>query len=211
MTLQMQGNQIQICLSQISYRIDLQLFQGLHTGAARHIQFSNGKRPHFLPDLLREQRMYPVRLLKIRSHLCQKLIGRYSDIYRKSKPVLYPVLDLKGAVHRRVIPGCNGGKIHIAFIHAYLLNFRSEGAQIFHQHPALFPVHLMIRRFHHKTRTFTKGIRNRFPCADAISFCGGGFGQHHSMAGLLVAAYNGRYPAQIYCRSFFQFFYRCPA
>ena len=46
-------------------RIDLQLFQYFHTGSACHIQLTDRKRPHLLPDLIREKGMRLIRFFKV--------------------------------------------------------------------------------------------------------------------------------------------------
>ena len=171
MALQMQRDQSGICLCQVSNRQNFQLFQDLHTGMPCHIQFSNRKRPHFYTDFFRKQGMYLVGLFKIRSHLCQQLIRRNSHIDRKTELLPNSVLDQHSRINRRIETFHRLCHIHIALIHTDLFNFFRKCPKIVHQHPAFFPVHLMIRRFYHQIRTLTKGIRNRFPCADAISFC----------------------------------------
>ena len=66
--------------------------------------------------------MHLVGLLKVRSHFCQQLVGRYADIDGESEFSAYLVLNLKGAIHRRRKAGRNLRKVHIALIHAYLLD-----------------------------------------------------------------------------------------
>ena len=101
-----------------------------------------------------------------------------------------------------VSPG-NGRKIQIALVHTDLFNLFRKCPKVVHQHPAFFMIHLMVRRFHHQIRALTKGIRNGFPRADAISFGRQGFGEHHTPARLLVAADDSGYLTQILLCSIF--------
>ena len=116
--------------------------------------------------------MYFIRLLKIRCHLCQQFVGRYPDIDREAKLLPYPVLYNQRRIHgRRVFPGdlC---KIHVALINTDLFDLCCKTFQIVHQPVTFFTVHPVVRRYTHEIRTLTKGIRNRFPRANAIFFSG---------------------------------------
>ena len=96
-------------------------------------------------------------------------------------------------------------------IHRQLLDIRRIGPKIIHQLSAVFPIHLMIWRLHHKTGTFAKCLSNRFPCGNTILFCRHRLCQHDSMAAGFISTNDGRNLTDIHVRTIFQFFYRCPA
>ena len=207
----MKLDQSYIHLRQISDRANLHFFKCRHTGTPCHIQFPNRKRPHFHLYFLRKQCVDFIRFLKVRSHLRQQLIAGYPHIYRKSKPPVHLVLNLHCSFHRRDKLIHNPCKIHVTLIHTYLFNIRRIRFQKIHKRMTISGIHLMIRRYRYKIRTFTKGIRHRFSCANAIFFRRDRLGKHDPMAGLLVSANDRRYLSKVCLCAVFQLFHCAPA
>ena len=147
--------------------------------------------------------MHFVRFFKIRRHFCQKFIRRNPDIYRKAELFPDAVFYLKCRRNRRGVLGCDFREIHIAFIHADLLDLRRKTAQIFHQHRAFLPIHFMIGRLHHKVRTLTKGIRHRFPGTNAVFFRRHRLRKYDAVARLLIPSDDRGDLAKILCCTIF--------
>ena len=145
--------------------------------------------------------MHFIRFFKVGCHLCQNFSGRYPHIYRESEPFIHLIFNFIRTFHRRCEPVCDFCKIHVTFIHTDLFYMCRVSTQEIHKSPAVFAVHLVIRRITFQIRTLTKGIRNRFPCTNAIFFCRNGFCQNDTVAGLLVAANDRRYRPDIHFRS----------
>ena len=69
--LQMLFQQGWICMRQISHGINAQIHQLFLRGFSHKEQFSDWEYPHFSRNFLLPEGMHPVRLFKIRRHLCQ--------------------------------------------------------------------------------------------------------------------------------------------
>ena len=208
---QMQLQNCRIRLCHITNCSHFQLTKCLYTGSACHEQVFHRKRPHFCLNFFRKKRMHFIWLFKIRRHLSQQLIRGYSYIYGKTKLIAYRIFNLHSTVYRRMKSMCNTGKIHKAFIYTDLFYIWCITPQKIHKPFAVFLIAPVIWRYHYKILTLTKGIRNRFPRTDAISFSRLGLGKHNAMTRLLVTAYNSIDLTQIPVCSILQFFYRAPA
>ena len=174
-------------------------------------QGGNRQRPHFLRYFPLIQGVSLIRFLKIRGHLGQNLSIRNSHIYRKFKFFKNRVTNESSGFLGRDVVRRNGRIVHITFIDADLFDVGADTRQMFHKHLAFQTVHIMIRRSHDQMRTFAQGIDHRFTGSDAESLGGNGFGQHHTVSGGGVTAYDGRDRAQIHRIPLFQTGQRRPA
>ena len=91
-------------------------------------QVTNRKGPHFLRNFIREQSVYSVRLLKIRCHLCQQLIGRNSHIYCKSQLSVNFIFQLISCSHRIRIDQRSTRHIQKHFINGKGFHYRRKGS-----------------------------------------------------------------------------------
>ena len=96
------------------------------------------------------------------------LSGRYPHIYRESEPFYTPhLLIFIRTFHRRCEPVCDFCKIHVTFIHTDLFYMCRVSTQEIHKSPAVFAVHLVIRRitfrFGHLRKAFATGSPVRMP------------------------------------------------
>lgn len=93
----MQAENRRIHPSQIANRMDIQFLQDSYGSMSCHEQTADRKWPHFLLNLIREKCVRLVRLFKVRSHLCQHLIGRDPHIDRKTKMAVNIVANIGGS------------------------------------------------------------------------------------------------------------------
>ena len=94
---QMQAENRRIHPGQIANRMDIQFLQDSYGSMSCHEQTADRKWPHFFLNLIREKCVRLVRLFKIRSHLCQHLIGRNPHIDCKTKMAVNIVTDIGGS------------------------------------------------------------------------------------------------------------------
>ena len=110
-----------------------------------------------------------VRLFKVRSHLCQHLIGRDPHIDRKTKMAVNIVADIGRAFFRRRKTGSNGSIVQVTFIHTDLFNFRCQRAQKTDKLFAVAAVRVVVRGNDGERRTFFQSICHRFRSMDMVS------------------------------------------
>ena len=142
--------------------------------------------------------MGPVRLFKVRSHFCQKLVGRNADIYREiqltGNSSAYGVCGFSG-ISKQVNGLCH---VQECLVNAEFFNVRGIVLQQMMQFLGAFYVEIKAGRHDGQRRTFAPGAGQRLSCGHTILSGQGGLGQHNAMAGFGIAAYCRGNGPQIY-------------
>jgi len=190
-------------MRQLSHSLDTKIEQLLCSRSAHEKQVADGQPPHLLLYLVLPKGMYPVRLLKVGCHLCQKLIFRNPDIDRKSQSIpdliLDPFRSALGAAPQSFRPA----HIHECLVHGILLHIRRILPQYFHKRSRAFLVQPIIWRNQDQIRTFPLRLHDRFSGSDAIPLRRDRFRQDDPVPQRRVPAHCGdllskiRVPAQM--------------
>ena len=109
-----------------------------------------------------------VGLLEIRGHFCKHALIGNTDVHCEPKPVPDLIFYLAGGLHWRCVVALDGGIIHEAFVHAELLNIRTDRTKIVHQLFTFLMIIMHVRTFHDESGTFAEGTDDRLSGLDTV-------------------------------------------
>ena len=160
-------------------------------------QIPHRKRPELCRYFFGEQRVYPVRFLKIGGHFCAELISSHPHVDGKAQLVPDFVLDLMRQRNRIGIGDPGPGKIAEELVDGKLLYHRSVAPADILECLRAGGVELEIRRRDRQGRAFPQRHGKRLSSFYLVFFRGYRLRQHDAAPGLRVPANAGRDQAQI--------------
>ena len=184
-------------LRQIADRADARGGQLFRRGPPDGKQRTDRQRPELLRDLMREKRMYLIRLFKVAGHFRQQLIGRDADVDREAQLGEDRIFDDVRDGDRVRIEQPRAGHVEEAFIDGNLLHNGRVAAADGDERFGVFRIQPEIRRSQHQLRAFAQRHADRLAGRNAEGLCGDGFCQNNAGALVPVAADGGRDEPQI--------------
>lgn len=144
-----------------------------------------------------EQRVAFIRLLEIRGHLGQQLVGGHADVDGEAQLVPDALPDPVG--HLQGLPEEMDGLGHVEenLIDAEFLMIRGVGLQKLHHPVGALDIVVKAGGYHGQLRTFAQGLSQGFAGGDPVLLGEGGLGQHDAVAALGIAAHGRGDGAQV--------------
>ena len=141
--------------------------------------------------------VYLVGFLEIRGHFCKHTLIGNTDVHCESKPVPDLVLDMESRFYGRSVVALDGGIIHETFVHAELLNIRTDRTKKVHQFFTFLMIIMHIRTFHDESGTFAESTDDRLSGLDTVFLSRNRLGENDAVTLFLIAADDGRNGAQV--------------
>ena len=177
-----------VAAGQIPDRVNPQAFQIAFGRLPDRKQLAGRQGPHFIRNLFGKQGVDAIRLLEIRGHLSQQLVGGDADVDGKAQLVADRILDEGGGFQGRPVQEAGARHIGKGFVDGDLLDDRGKTGEGFDEGAGAAAVQVVAGRYAHQIRAFAQGVHDRFAGDDAVLFSRDGLGQDDAAAFFPVAA-----------------------